>query len=100
MLSAMSAQRRRQRAMPPGPDDRPRFSRGRDERDQTQDDRTTRRIALGGVILAVVALVLVAWVAIGRGSDSCQTANMANPISFEDYAIVSCGTPIPEEAPL
>ena len=47
--------------MPPGPDDRPRFSRGRDERDQTQDDRTTRRIALGGVILAVVALVLVAW---------------------------------------
>jgi hypothetical protein len=66
----MSAQRR-QRAMPPGGDDRPRSSRRRDSSD---GDRATRWIAVGGVVLATVALVLVVWGAIGRGSDSCQTA--------------------------
>ncbi len=57
--------------MPPVPDDRPRSTR---VRDADGGDRTTRWIALIGVLLAVVALVLVGWSTIGRGSDSCQAA--------------------------
>jgi hypothetical protein len=57
--------------MPPGGDDRSHSPRGRDP---DGGDRTTRRVALVGVLLSVVAIVLVAWVSIGRGSDSCQTA--------------------------
>jgi len=57
--------------MPPAGGDRPRSARGRDP---DGGDRTTRRIALGGALLAVVALLLVVWVAIGPGGSSCQAA--------------------------
>jgi len=57
--------------MPPGGGDRTRSSR---EHAPSDGDRTTRWVAIGGALMGLVALVLVVWVAVGQGSDSCQAA--------------------------
>jgi hypothetical protein len=54
---------------------RPRGRRGRElERTAATGERATRRLALGAIFLAVVALGLTAWRVIAPGSSSCQSA--------------------------